>query len=171
VVLSDGQKLDCCSIVWAAGVRAEPIAAWFDAQTDRSGRIFVDEFLRVPPYDNIFAIGDIAAAKSKGNPVPGLAPAAKQMGRFVGEYISNRMAGGDDKPRPFVYQHQGDLATIGRRSAVVSMKRLQLKGLLGWLFWSVVHIYFLIGLRNRLAVALNWTWEYLTFQRGARLIS
>jgi NADH:ubiquinone reductase (H+-translocating) len=171
VVLSDGRKVECCSIVWAAGVRATPAAAWLNARADRAGRIVVDECLRVSPHQTIFAIGDIAASQSSGKQVPGLAPAAKQMGRYVGEFISASVMKRNIKQRPFVYRHQGDLATIGRRSAVVSLKSLQLKGMLGWLVWSVVHIYFLIGLRNRLTVALNWAWEYLTFQRGARLIS
>jgi NADH:ubiquinone reductase (H+-translocating) len=169
VVLSDGRQVDCCSIVWVAGVRAAPAAAWLEAQSDRAGRVVVDEFLRVAPYKNVFAIGDVAAIKTTGKPVPGLAPAAKQMGRYAAEYISSYLAGAN--PKAFVYRHQGDLATIGRKSAVVSLKHLRLKGLLGWLVWSVVHIYFLIGLRNRLAVALTWAWEYLSFQRGARLIS
>jgi NADH:ubiquinone reductase (H+-translocating) len=170
VELSDGQRLDCCSIVWAAGVRATPVAAWLGAQADRTGRVLVDEFLRVLSHENVFAIGDVAAAKSNGNPIPGLAPAAKQMGRFVGDFISSHVARSDSKPKAFVYRHQGDLATIGRRSAIVSMKHLHLRGMLAWVFWSVVHIYFLIGLRNRLAVALSWIWEYVTLQRGARLI-
>ena len=92
------------------------------------------------------------------------------MGRFVGEYISSQIARSGAKPRMSVDRHQGDLATIGRRSAIVSMKHLHLRGMLAWMFWSIVHICFLIGVRNRLAVALNWVWEYLTFQRGARLI-
>jgi NADH:ubiquinone reductase (H+-translocating) len=171
VALSDGRQIDSCCVVWAAGVRATPAAGWLGAQTDRAGRVSVDEFLRVPPHANVFAIGDVAAAKSGGRPVPGLAPAAKQMGQFVGKYIANDVAKRPRKPSVFVYRHQGDLATIGKRSAVVSLGRLQLKGLPGWVFWSLVHIYFLIGLRNRISVAVNWIWEYLTFQRGARLIS
>jgi NADH dehydrogenase len=119
----------------------------------------------------VFAIGDIAAAQSDGKRVPGLAPAAKQMGRFVGKKIASEIDGRSRRPKPFHYDHQGDLAAIGRKSAVVSLKHLQLRGRLGWLFWSAVHIYFLIGLRSRVAVAANWVWEYLTFQRGARLIS
>jgi NADH dehydrogenase len=171
VSLSDGRLIESCCIVWAAGVRATAAASWLSARADRARRIVVDEFLRVPPHQKVFAIGDIAAATSADKPVPGLAPAAKQMGRFVGEYIANRLISSRSKPEPFVYHHQGDLATIGRKSAVVSLKHLRLKGLLGWMFWSVVHIYFLIGVRNRVTVALNWVWEYLTFQRGARLIS
>jgi NADH dehydrogenase len=101
--------------------------------------------------------------------VPGIAPAAKQMGRYVGRQIAARAAG---RPwPPFRYRHQGELATIGRRAAVVQLGRLRMKGFLGWLFWSLVHIYFLIGVRNRFVVAFTWAWDYLTFQRGARLIT
>ncbi|MGY3448578.1 NAD(P)/FAD-dependent oxidoreductase [Bradyrhizobium sp. USDA 4353] len=171
VTLSNGRHIACCSLLWAAGVRATPAASWIGAQADRAGRIIVDDHLRVPSHANIFAVGDIAAAQSAGKPVPGLAPAAKQMGRYVGELIARDVSGTIGSPSPFVYHHQGDLATIGRKSAVVSLKHLKLTGLLGWTFWGVVHIYFLIGLRNRITVALNWLWEYLTFQRGARLIS
>jgi NADH:ubiquinone reductase (H+-translocating) len=171
VTLSDGRRIDCCCTLWAAGVRASAAAAWLEAPADRAGRVIVDDSLRVSPHRNIFAIGDVAASRSEGKPVPGLAPAAKQMGQFVGSLIAQELSGESRKPEPFVYRHQGDLATIGRKSAVVSLRRIRLKGLPGWLFWSVVHIYFLIGLRNRITVAINWLWEYLTFQRGARLIS
>ncbi|CCD84867.1 Putative NADH dehydrogenase protein [Bradyrhizobium sp. ORS 285] len=171
VTLSNGRHIACCCLLWAAGVRATPAASWIGAKSDRAGRIMVDDHLRVSPHTNIFAVGDIAAASSGGKPVPGLAPAAKQMGRYVGELIAGDVIGRGRAPRPFVYHHQGDLATIGRKSAVVSLKHLKLTGVLGWAFWGVVHIYFLIGLRNRITVALNWLWEYLTFQRGARLIS
>ena len=102
--------------------------------------------------------------------MPGIAPAAKQMGKYVGKLIAARVAGRKDG-KPFRYMHLGDLATIGRRSAVVKFGRLQLKGFFGWVFWSVAHIYFLIGLRNRFIVAFIWLWDYLTFQRGARLIT
>jgi NADH dehydrogenase len=171
VTLSDGQILGCCCTIWAAGVRGANAAAWLNARTDRSNRIIVDERLRVPPYESVFAIGDITAAQSDGKPVPGLAPAAKQMGRFVGEMVAEHIDGRFNPTKTFHYRHQGDLATIGRKCAIVSLKHLQLRGRLGWMFWSVVHIYFLIGLRNRVAVAANWVWEYLTFQRGARIIS
>jgi NADH:ubiquinone reductase (H+-translocating) len=171
VTLSDGRILDCCCTIWAAGVRGTSAAKWLTAQADRSDRIVVDEFLRIPPHQDVFAIGDIAAAHSDGKRVPGLAPAAKQMGRFVGKMIASEIGGRSRRRKSFHYDHQGDLAAIGRKSAVVSLKHLQLRGRLGWLFWSVVHIYFLIGLRSRVAVAANWAWEYLTFQRGARLIS
>ena len=102
--------------------------------------------------------------------MPGLAAAAKQMGRYVGDTIAARVRG-EPSPSPFRYRHQGDLATIGRRAAVVDLKHLQLTGFLGWLFWSAAHIYFLIGLRSRFVVAFSWAWQYLTLQRGARLIT
>jgi NADH:ubiquinone reductase (H+-translocating) len=115
-------------------------------------------------------VGDTATVMARdGRPVPGIAPAAKQMGSYVAKVIAAR-AEGAKPPSPFVYHHAGDLATIGRKSAVVQLGVFRFKGFLGWLFWSVVHVYFLIGIRNRFVVALNWLWSYLTFQRGARLI-
>jgi NADH dehydrogenase len=141
------------------------------AEADRSGRVKVSPDLSVPGYPEIFVIGDTAAvADANGQPVPGIAPAAKQMGHYVAKLITARIAG-RPAPGPFHYRHAGDLATIGRRAAVVKFGRLQLKGFIGWLFWSVAHIYFLIGLRNRFIVAFDWLWSYLTFQRGARLIT
>jgi NADH:ubiquinone reductase (H+-translocating) len=171
VSISDGRRIESSCVLWAAGVKASPAASWLGIEADRAGRIKVDEHLRVQGFGSIFAVGDIAAANSGGKPVPGLAPAAKQMGRYAGLFIAGDVLHRSTKVRPFVYYHQGDLATIGRKSAVVSLHRLRLKGFLGWLFWGIAHIYFLIGVRNRAVVAVNWIWEYLTFQRGARLIS
>jgi NADH dehydrogenase len=157
-------------VVWAAGVVASPAAQWVGAEHDRAGRIKVNADLSIPGRPEIFAVGDTASvARRDGQPVPGIAPAAKQMGSYVGKVIAAR-AQGRPAPPPFVYHHLGDLATIGRKSAVVKLGFLQLTGFSGWLFWSAVHIYFLIGLRNRFVVALNWLWSYMTFQRGARLI-
>jgi NADH:quinone reductase (non-electrogenic) len=163
-------RLDAGTIIWAAGVIASPAARWLNAEHDRAGRVLVKDDLSVPGHADVFVIGDAASVKNvDGKPVPGVAPAAKQMGAFVGRLIAARLVG---KPLPtFRYRHAGDLATIGRRAAVVSFGRLHLKGFIGWLFWGVVHIYFLIGLRRRFVVAVNWFWEYLTFQRGARLIT
>ena len=124
----------------------------------------------MPGHPEVFVIGDAAAVRDEaGQPVPGVAPAAKQMGVYVGRLIAARFAG--SLHRVFRYRHLGDLATIGRRAAVVKFGRLHLKGFIGWLFWSVAHIYFLIGVRNRFIVAFTWLWDYLTFQRGARLIT
>jgi NADH:ubiquinone reductase (H+-translocating) len=169
-VTLDGGRLEAATVIWAAGVVASPAAKWLDAPRDGAGRIKVNPDLSVPGHNEIFAIGDTALVVQKdGRPVPGIAAAAKQMGHYLGGVIAARAAG-RPAPGPFVYRHLGDLATIGRKSAVVKLGAFQLTGFLGWLFWSAVHIYFLIGLRNRFVVALNWLWSYLTFQRGARLI-
>jgi NADH dehydrogenase len=161
------KKIESEAIIWAAGVVAGPAASWINAEHDRAGRINVGKDLSVPGHPEIFAIGDIAALDP---PVPGIAPAAKQMGKYVGKLIAARAIG---RPfhKPFRYRHAGDLATIGRKAAVVNLPYMKLKGFIGWLFWSVAHVYFLIGLRNRLMVALTWLWSYFTYQRGARLIT
>jgi NADH dehydrogenase len=171
VVTASGERISASTILWAAGVKASPAAAWTQAPCDRAGRIKVNPDLSLPGYPNVFAVGDTAHVDvGDGRPVPGIAPAAKQMGRHVGRLIARRIAGEAGAQR-FSYRHYGDLATIGRKSAVVSIGRLRLKGVLAWLFWSIAHIYFLIGVRNRFSVAVDWLWEYLTLQRGARLIS
>ena len=167
----DSGRLDAGTVIWAAGVIASPAAKWLGAEADRAGRVKVNADLSVPGQPDIFVIGDVAAlADAKGAPIPGTAPAAKQMGQYVGRSIAARIAGRTVR-KPFRYMHVGDLATIGRRAAVVKLGRLQLKGFIGWVFWSVAHIYFLIGLRNRFIVAFSWFWNYITFQRGARLIT
>jgi len=162
-------RIDAGTIIWAAGVVASPAARWLDADHDGAGRVNVGADLSVPAHPQVFVIGDTTAVA--GQPaIPGTAPAAKQMGRYVGRLIAARAAG-RALPPPFRYRHQGDLATIGRHAAVVKLGALELTGFIGWLFWSVVHIYFLIGLRDRFVVAFNWFWDYITFQRGARLIT
>ena len=168
VDLKDGH-IDASTIIWAAGVTASPAACWLNLEADPAGRVKVETDLSVPRHPQIFVIGDTATLAG-GQPIPGTAPAAKQMGKYVGKVISARIAGREMR-KPFHYVHFGDLATIGRRAAVVKLGRLELKGFVGWLFWSVAHIYFLIGLRNRFLVAFNWLWDYITFQRGARLIT
>jgi NADH dehydrogenase len=162
-------RLDADTIIWAAGVVASPAARWLDAEHDRAGRVKVGADLSVPSHPDIFVVGDTAAVTDQPG-IPGTAPAAKQMGRYVGRLIAARVAGGPPPP-PFRYRHMGDLATIGRHAAVVKLGRLELTGFLGWLFWSVVHIYFLIEVRDRFIVAFTWLWDYVTFQRGARLIT
>jgi NADH dehydrogenase len=163
------EELAAGTVLWAAGVRASPGADWLNAPHDRAGRVEVGEDLRLPSDPSVFVIGDTAAASSQGRPVPGLAPAAKQMGRHVARSLIADLRGRPG-PGPFRYRHQGDLATIGRGAAVVKLGRLELTGWPGWLFWSLVHVYFLIGARNRIAVAFSWAWDYLTFGRKARLI-
>ena len=165
------RRIDSETIIWAAGVTASPAAQWLGAETDASGRVKVAKDLSAPDNPNIFVIGDTASVlDEQGRPVPGIAPAAKQMGKYVAKVIYARITG-SKQPGPFRYVHFGDLATIGRRAAVVKLGRLELKGFVAWAFWSVAHIYFLIGLRYRFLVAINWAWDYITFQRGARLIT
>jgi NADH:quinone reductase (non-electrogenic) len=166
----DHGRIDASTIIWAAGVVASPAASWLGAAHDRAGRVLVRPDLSVPDHPEVFVIGDAAAVHGEdGEPVPGVAPAAKQMGNYVGRLIAARLAG---KSLPaFRYRNLGELATIGRRAAVVKFGRVHLEGFIGWLFWSFAHIYFLIGVRNRFIVAFTWLWDYLTFQRGARLIT
>jgi NADH:quinone reductase (non-electrogenic) len=166
----DHGRIDASTIIWAAGVVASPAASWLAAAHDRAGRVLVRPDLSVPDHPEVFVIGDAAAVhEGDGEPVPGVAPAAKQMGDYVGRLIAARLAG--ESLPAFRYRNLGELATIGRRAAVVKLGRVHLKGFIGWLFWSFAHIYFLIGVRNRFIVAFTWLWDYLTFQRGARLIT
>jgi len=166
-----GTRIEAATIIWAAGVMASPAATWLDAERDGAGRVRVGADFSAPGHGNVFVIGDTAAATdSQGRPLPGIAPAAKQAGRYVAGLIRRRVEG-LPAPPPFRYRDAGNLATIGRKYAVVQMGRLELTGIPAWLLWSIAHIYFLIGLRNRLVVALAWMWNYVTFQRGARLIT
>ena len=155
-------------MLWAAGVAASPLGALLDAERDRAGRVRVNADLSVPGHQDVFVAGDLASIVQDGKPVPGVAPAAKQMGAHVAAAIRARLAG---MPSPgFRYRDFGNLATIGRMAAVVHLGRLKLSGLLAWWFWLVVHIAFLIGFRNRLVVMLNWAWAYWSYQRHARII-
>jgi NADH:quinone reductase (non-electrogenic) len=165
-----GGRIEAGSVIWAAGIMASPAAQWLSTEHDRGGRVVVRPDLSLQGFNDIFAIGDTASVKdASGGPVPGLASAAKQMGKYVGKLIAARAA--RQSLPPFRYRHEGSLATIGRRAAVVELGPIQLKGFIGWMFWSAVHIYFLIGLRNRFVVAITWLWSYVTFKRGARLIT
>ena len=169
-VALDHGRIDAGAVIWAAGVVASPAAIWLEAERDQADRVRVLPDLSVAQHPEVFVIGDAAAVQdAEGQAVPGVAPAAKQMGRYVGRLIAARLAG---KSLPaFRYRNLGELATIGRRAAVVKFGRLRLKGFIGWLFWSLAHIYFLIGVKNRFIVAFTWLWDYVTFQRGARLIT
>jgi NADH:ubiquinone reductase (H+-translocating) len=164
------ERLPARTIVWAAGVKASPAAAWLGAASDRAGRVKVAPDLSVPGHADIFVIGDAAAAAGPdGNPLPGIAPVAKQQGRYVANVLTARARG--RIPPPFRYRDFGSMATIGRKRAVAQIGTFKATGLVAWLLWSLAHIYFLIGFRNRLAVAMNWCWNYVTFQRGTRLIT
>lgn len=170
-VIYGGEKLDSKTIIWAAGVRASPAAEWLGVPADRAGRLMVSADLTVPGHPDIFAIGDTVAINAPdGTPVPGIAPAAKQQGRHVANIIKARLRG-DTSAAPFVYKHSGSLAQIGKKRAVIDFGWIKLRGALAWWIWGIAHIYFLIGLRNRLAVAMNWLWIHTRDQRGARLIT
>ncbi len=166
-----GEKISAATIIWCAGVRALGVAAWLGAETDRAGRIIVGPNLSVPGELDIFVIGDAASAVAPdGHPYPGLASVAKQQGQFVARLLRARLAG-QPEPSVFRYRDLGTLATIGRSSAVAVFGRVRLRGWLAWIVWSLAHIYLLISFRNRLLVFVQWIWAYLTFGRGARLIT
>jgi NADH dehydrogenase len=158
-------------ILWAAGVRASAAAAWAGLPADNAGRARVEPDLTAPGHPEIFVIGDTATIDAwHGKPVPGIAPAAKQQGTHVARTIRIRL-NGDTASRPFRYRHSGNLATIGRRAAVIDFGWIKVRGWLAWWIWGLAHIYFLIGVRNRLAVALSWLWIYSTGSRNACLIT
>ncbi len=164
------ERIELRTIVWAAGVKASPAATWLGAACDRAGRVLVNADLSVPGHPDIFVLGDAAHALGKdGALLPGVAPVAKQQGQYVANLLLAR-ARGENLP-PFRYRDFGSLATIGRKRAVAQLGKLKLRGFIAWVLWSVAHIYFLIGFRNRLVVAISWMWSYLTFQRGTRLIT
>jgi NADH:ubiquinone reductase (H+-translocating) len=169
VVLGNGDRIPTRSVVWAAGVRASAAAQWLGVTPDRAGRVPVGEQLQVVGLPGVYAIGDTAAFLQGGRPLPGLAPAAKQMGQFVGKLIQARITR-TAAEAAFCYRHEGDLATIRRSAAIVSRGRLRLTGFPAWAFWGIAHVYFLIERRSRLAVTLSWLFEYVTRRRGARLI-
>lgn len=162
------------TVLWAAGTVASPLgrdlAAGRDLATrlDRAGRVRVQPDLSLPGHPEVFVVGDLALCESGGQRVPGVAPAAKQMGRHAGRAIRARLAG--KAPPAFHYHDDGTLASISRASAVVRLRGLQLHGLPGWFFWLFAHVFFMIGFRNRLAVMWNWAWSYFTWQRNARII-
>jgi NADH dehydrogenase len=164
------ERIESRTVVWAAGVMASPAALWLGAEQDRAGRVKVSADLSVPGHPDIFVIGDTATALgADGKPLPGVAPVAKQQGQYVADLLIARQNG--KAAAPFRYRDFGSLAAIGRKRAIVQMGRFKLKGFIAWLLWSVAHIYFLIGFRNRFVVATNWLWNYVTFQRGTRLIT
>ena len=170
LTLRSGRRIDAATIIWGAGVMASPAANWLKANMDRAGRVIVGSDLKLPGHGNVYVIGDTAAVTdAAGHNVPGVAPAAKQMGLHVAKDILASLQGSSS--RPFAYKDAGSLATIGRKAAVADFGRFRLTGLLAWLVWSLVHVGFLIGFRNRLTVMLDWIWSYFSYGRGARLIT
>ena len=170
VVLSDGDEIPTRTIVWSAGVGPTDPLARSDAQRSRPGRLRVDEGLRMPGHPEVFVIGDAASVAEGGTELPMLSPPAMQAGRYVAGAIVDRATGGAGPRKPFRYVDKGTMATIGRRAAVADVRGLKLKGTIGWLAWLLVHIYYLIGFRNRAVVLASWGWNYLRFDRPIRLI-
>ena len=161
-----GEVIATHTVIWAAGVQASPAARWLDVPADRAGRVIVAPDLTVPGHPEIQVIGDTAAfSGGNGHALPGIAPVAKQQGRHAARMIATGWS------RPFRYRDYGKLATIGRHRAVIEFGRIRLSGTLAWLLWCTAHIFFLAGYRNRLIVGANWLWNYLSFERGARLIT
>ena len=170
-VTIDGDRIATATVIWAAGVAASPVGQWLDEETVNAGRIIVRPDLSISSDPNIFVIGDAALIRdAAGEPVPGIAPAAKQQGRFVADVIAKRIAG-KAAAQTFHYRHAGHLATIGRRSAVIEFSHYKMKGWLAWWIWGIAHIYFLVGVPSPLLISIRWLWEYITYGRGARLIT
>ncbi len=165
-----GEDVPAETVIWAAGVQASPAGKWIGATTDRAGRVVVGGDLTVEGHREIFVLGDTAAAQQGGKLLPGVAPVAMQEGIYAARVIQARVAG-QPAPKPFHYFDKGYLATVGRAYAIGRIWRLSITGLLGWLLWAGVHILYLIDFRNRLLVITQWTWAYVTFRRGARLIT
>jgi NADH:ubiquinone reductase (H+-translocating) len=165
-----GQHLAAKTVIWTAGVAASPAGKWLDAEVDRAGRVNVLSDLSVPQYPNIFVIGDTAALMRDGKPLPGVAPVAMQEGRYVASVIRAHISS-EEHTSPFHYINKGNLATVGRSSGIADFGRLHISGFPGWILWLAVHIMYLIGFRNRFVVLFQWAWAYITFQRGARLIT
>ena len=165
-----GERLVARTVIWAAGVEASPLARSLGAPLDRAGRVCVRPDLTIPGHDEVFVIGDLASLEQDGRPVPGVSPAAMQEGRQAAANVLRRIRG--EPTQPFRYVDKGSFAAIGRGAAVGDIfGRLRLTGFLAWLAWLGIHIFFLIGFRNRLAVMFGWAYSYLTWRRGARLIT
>lgn len=168
VSFSEG-TIETPNIIWAAGVAASPLLSSLETKQDRTGRVFVEDDMSIPDNKNIFVIGDAAHKEQEGEPLPALAPVAIQQGNYIGNLIRNEFAAKDRKP--FHYVDKGTMATIGRAKAVADIRGFKFSGFFAWLLWSIVHIFFLIGFRNRFRVFVEWMWHYFTFKRGVRLIT
>ena len=170
VTLGD-ESVSAGTVIWAAGIVASPAVNWLTVAGDRVGRVLVGPDLRPPGMDDVFVIGDTALVQDiAGKPLPGIAPVAKQQGAYVAESIKAHLAG-KTALAPFRYRDRGLLATVGRKTAVIAFGRLQLKGWFAWWIWGIAHVYFLISVRNRLIVVTQWLWSYVSYERGARLIT
>ncbi len=170
-VTIEGNRINSATVIWAAGVAASPAGHWLGEEMDSAGRVIVRPDLSVISDPDIFVVGDAALIKNRdGTIVPGIAPAAKQQGIFVAKLIAKRISK-QPAPQAFRYRHAGHLATIGRKSAVIEFPLFKMKGRLAWWLWGIAHIYFLVGVPSPLVVSIRWLWGYITYGRGARLIT
>lgn len=170
-VIAGGRRIATRAVIWGAGVKATPVAAWLGMRPGPHGAVRVNPDFSIAAYPNVFVIGDAATVTgANGKPLPGLAAVAKQEGRYVGKLIKHRVDG-TGTMAAFRYRDYGTMATIGRSAAVADLRGLKLTGSFAWLLWGLVHIYFLIGFRNRFAVFMNWCWAWFTYARGSRLIT
>jgi NADH dehydrogenase len=167
---ANGHQIHCGLTIWAAGVKASPVAGMLGVETDKHGRVPVDANLTVIGLSDVYALGDIALFKSAGGKaLPGLAQVAKQQGEYLGRALAAKIASGA-APEPFTFHDRGNVAIVGRHSAVVDFGWIRLTGIAAWWLWAIVHIYLLAGLQHRVLVAIQWLWRYATYDRGARLI-
>jgi len=173
VELENGETIRAANIIWAAGVSAAPVTQKLGVELDRSGRIKVNPDLSLPGHPEVFAIGDLATVRqADGTPVPGVSPAAMQMGRHVADIIAAEIAfAGSVKRPPFRYWDKGTMATIGRSAAVAKIGPFEFSGFTAWLAWLGVHLIFLVGFRNKISVLFQWFYSYLNYKRGARIIA
>ena len=168
-VSTDSSHIPARTVLWGAGVKGSPLAKTLGVPLDRNGRVLVRPDLTIPGAPEVFVVGDLAAMEQDGKLVPGVAPAAMQGGKYAAKAILASMAG---KPRePFRYNDKGSLATIGRAAAVGEIGKLHLSGFIAWVAWSLIHVFFLIGFRNRMLVMIEWGWLFLFHDRGSRLIT
>ncbi|HEY4385050.1 MAG TPA: NAD(P)/FAD-dependent oxidoreductase, partial [Ktedonobacteraceae bacterium] len=169
-VVVAGERINAATILWTAGVLASPAGQWLGAEVDRAGRVKVADDLSLPGHSEIYVIGDTASVTQDGKPVPGVAPAAMQMGRYVGAAISARTQNQEHGPS-FHYTNKGNLATVGRNYAIVDLGKVQISGFIAWIFWLVIHVFYLIDFHNRFAVMVQWIASYMTYHRRARIIT
>jgi NADH dehydrogenase len=170
-IVAAGEEIPTGFAIWAAGVRASPLAAMLGVETDRAGRVRVNRDLSVPGLDGVYALGDIALAQdADGKPLPGLAQVAKQEGEYLGRALAAKIARGETAG-PFTFKNRGNTAIIGRHAAVFDFGFARMRGWLAWMFWALIHVYLLVGFEHRLLVVMQWVWRYATYERGSRLIS
>jgi NADH dehydrogenase len=170
-LLAAGEEIGVGFAIWAAGVTASGLGRLLGVPTDRAGRVTVNRDLSVPGLKNVYVLGDLALTPGKdGKPLPGLAQVAKQEGIYLGRALARAIKTGTASP-PFTFHNRGNTAIIGRHAAVFDFGWWQLKGWFAWMFWALIHVYLLVGFQHRLLVAIQWLWRYITYERGARLIT